>query len=86
MEVVFLPDAQDDLNYWIKTGNKSILKKIANLVQSIKDNPSSGIGKPEKLKHDLAGTWSRRITQEHRIIYEILDDKILIHSAKGHYE
>jgi toxin YoeB len=86
MEVIFLPDAQDDLDYWIKTGNKSVLKKIANLVQSIKDTPSSGIGKPEKLKHSLTGTWSRRINHEHRIIYEIVDDKILIHSVKGHYE
>ena len=85
MEVIFLPNAQDDLNYWIKIGNKAVLKKIANLVQAIKNELYTGIGKPEKLKHDLTGTWSRRINHEHRIIYEIVDEKVLILSAKGHY-
>lgn len=85
MEIVFLPDADDDLNFWVKTGNKAILKKIAQLVEAIKENPSEGIGKPEQLKHNLAGLWSRRINQEHRIVYEISDDKILVHSLKGHY-
>ncbi len=85
MEVEFLPDAQDDLNFWVKTGNKPILKKIAQLIESIKENPFEGIGKPEQLKYSLSGAWSRRITKEHRLVYDIEDDNIIILSAKGHY-
>jgi toxin YoeB len=85
MEIIFLPDSESELQYWIKTGNKSILKKIAQLVLSIQNEPYSGLGKPEPLKHDLSGLWSRRINKEHRLVYEILDGKILIHSVKGHY-
>lgn len=85
MEIVFLPDAEADLNYWVRTGNKSALKKITQLMAAILLNPYQGIGKPEPLKHDLSGTWSRRITKEHRLVYEVLGDKILIHSARGHY-
>lgn len=85
MEIVLLPDADDDLNFWIKTGNKSILKKIAQLTAAISENPFEGIGKPEPLKYNLANCWSRRINQEHRIVYELIDQKIIIHSLKGHY-
>ena len=85
MEVEFLPDAQDDLSFWVKTGNKPILKKIAQLIESIKENPFEGIGKPEQLKYSLSGAWSRRITKEHRLVYDIEDDNIVILSAKGHY-
>ena len=85
MEIVFLPDAKDDLNYWVKTGNKQIIKKITQLIESIKKTPFEGIGKPEPLKFYLINSWSRRINQEHRLVYEIQDNKILIHSAKGHY-
>lgn len=85
MEVEFLPDAQDDLSFWVKTGNKPILKKIAQLIESIKENPFEGIGKPEQLKYSLSGAWSRRITKEHRLVYDIEDDNIIILSAKGHY-
>jgi len=86
MEIIFLPEAENDLNYWTKTGNQSILKKIANLIENIHINPFEGIGKPEQLKHNLTGIWSRRINREHRLIYEIVDDKILIYSVKGHYK
>ena len=85
MEIVFLPDAKDDLNYWVKTGNKQIIMKIAQLIESIKKTPFEGIGKPEPLKFYLINSWSRRINQEHRLVYEIQDNKILIHSEKGHY-
>lgn len=85
MEIIFLPDADDDLKYWVKTGNKVVLKKISSLVKSIQDTPYEGLGKPEGLKHNLSGLWSRRINQEHRLVYEIEDDKIFIHSLKGHY-
>ncbi len=85
MEIVFLPEAEEDLNYWIKSGNKIILKKIAQLIEAITENPFEGIGKPEPLKNGLTGCWSRRINIEHRLVYEIIDNKILIHSVKGHY-
>ncbi|MDT8415642.1 MAG: Txe/YoeB family addiction module toxin [Flavobacteriaceae bacterium] len=85
MEIVFLPDAKRDLDFWVKTGNKSIVKKITLLIASIRESSFEGIGKPEPLKHSLSGCWSRRINKEHRLVYEVLDNKILIHSAKGHY-
>ena len=85
MEIVLLPDADNDLNFWKKTGNKSILKKIAQFIVAIKDNPFDGIGKPEPLKYSLRNCWSRRINHEHRIVYEITDSEILIPSLKGHY-
>ncbi|HLO56189.1 MAG TPA: Txe/YoeB family addiction module toxin [Saprospiraceae bacterium] len=85
MEVIFLPDAEDDLQYWISTGNKPIIKKIAQLIDDIMIHPYSGIGKPELLKHNLSGAWSRRINKEHRLVYELTDGNVLILSAKGHY-
>jgi len=85
MEIIFLPEAEEDLDFWIKSGNKTILKKIAQLVEAITKTPFEGVGKPEPLKYNLTGCWSRRINTEHRLVYEILDNKILIHSAKGHY-
>ncbi|MCA6423782.1 MAG: Txe/YoeB family addiction module toxin [Flavobacterium sp.] len=85
MEVVFLPQADNDLSFWVKTGNKPILKKIAKLTQAILENPYTGIGKPEALKFNLAGKWSRRITEEHRYIYQIEDNILKVYSLKGHY-
>lgn len=85
MEIVLLPDADDDLNFWVKSGNKAILKKISELIRSIQETPFQGIGKPEGLKHNLSGLWSRRISHEHRLVYEVREEKILIHSLKGHY-
>jgi toxin YoeB len=57
MEVVFLPKANEDLDYWIKTNNRAILKKISQLIEAIIGNPYSGIGKPEALKYQLTGKW-----------------------------
>lgn len=85
MEVIFLPDAEDDLNFWVTSGNKPILKKIAQLIDDIKLHPYSGLGKPKPLKHNLTGCWSRRINKEHRLVYEVDQDVILILSTKGHY-
>lgn len=86
MEVIFLPEADDDLQFWVKTGNKAILKKIAQLIDDIKANPFDGLGKPEPLKHKLSGSWSRRINKEHRLVYELVEGStILILSARGHY-
>ena len=85
MEVIFLPDADDDLQFWISAGNKVIIKKIVQLIDDIKVHPYTGLGKPEPIKHKLSGAWSRRINKEHRLIYEMDGEKILILSARGHY-
>ncbi len=85
MEIVFAPKALDDLNHWKKSGNTSVKKKINELLQSIIETPFSGIGKPEALKHELSGKWSRRINGEHRIIYSVIDDTLNVYSLKGHY-
>ena len=90
MQIVFTTKARKDLDFWIKSGNKSILSKIANLIEDIKLHPFEGIGKPEQLKHQLSGRWSRRINQEHRIIYKVTEENTIeildILSLKGHYE
>lgn len=85
MEIVLSPKAEDDLSFWEKSGNKSILKKIAQLTRAIMEDPFTGIGKPEQLKHKFSGLWSRRINEEHRILYEVDTEIITIYSLKGHY-
>ncbi len=80
-----MPEAKTDLDFWIKSGNKPVLKKIAQLLESVSTTPYEGIGKPEPLKYSLIGCWSRRIDQEHRIVYEVHPNKIIILSLKGHY-
>jgi toxin YoeB len=85
MEIVYLPKADEDLEYWVETGNKPVLKKIAQLTEAILHTPYTGIGKPEALKHQLAGKWSRRITGEHRYIYQIDGDIFKVYSLRGHY-
>jgi toxin YoeB len=85
MEIVFTAKAMEDLDYWKKSGNKLVLQKIRSLLESTLETPFIGIGKPELLKFELAGCWSRRINQEHRLIYEIDAERILVLSCKGHY-
>ncbi|MBA0883389.1 Txe/YoeB family addiction module toxin [Flavobacterium undicola] len=89
MQIVFTPKAKKDLDFWVKSGNKTILRKINTLIEDIQLHPYDGIGKPEALKHELSGKWSRRIDKEHRIIYEIIDENTIdilsIFSLKGHY-
>ncbi|QNL48964.1 Txe/YoeB family addiction module toxin [Olivibacter sp. SDN3] len=89
MEVIYTPQAVEDLNYWKKSGNKAIQKKIQQLILAIIENPFEGIGKPEPLKHQLSGSWSRRINREHRIVYEVYNDQTVvileIQSLRGHY-
>jgi toxin YoeB len=85
MEIIYQPKALDDLKYWKKSGQRQIQAKILTLLLSIQSTPFEGIGKPEALKHDWSGMWSRRINHEHRLIYEIKNDEIHIHSLKDHY-
>ncbi|MDU5333219.1 Txe/YoeB family addiction module toxin [Enterococcus sp.] len=77
--------AWDDYMYWHEHGNKTNIKKINRLIKDIERNPFSGIGKPEPLKFELTGKWSRRISDEHRLIYNVEEDTIFIYSAKDHY-
>lgn len=85
MEITYSADAKEDLLFWRKSGNKAIQKKITSILNSILETPFEGIGKPEPLKYDLSGRWSRRINQEHRVIYDVTDLRINIYSLRGHY-
>ncbi|TDG35687.1 Txe/YoeB family addiction module toxin [Pedobacter changchengzhani] len=85
MEVVYTDRAEQELKEWVNSGNKQIRKKIIALIQSILETPFTGIGKPEQLKHNRAGYWSRRITDEHRLVYKVEHNKIIIIQLKFHY-
>ena len=67
MQITFSPKAKEDFDFWIST-NKAVARKIVQLIKAIEENPFIGIGKPELLKRDLAGYWSRRINREHRLV------------------
>ena len=82
----FSEKTDEDLLFHKKSGNKLILKKIVTFLEEIAEHPYSGTGKPEPLKYDLSGKWSRRINQEHRLVYEVIESIVKIHSAKGHYD
>ena len=86
MEVEYKKKALEDRDYWKQQGNQKIQIRISELINDICDHPFTGIGKPEPLRYELSGLWSRRITDQHRIIYEVLNNKISIISMKGHYE
>ncbi|QUS60051.1 Txe/YoeB family addiction module toxin [Synechocystis sp. PCC 7339] len=80
----FDPNAFDDLQWWIEHDRKQALR-IMKLIKEIQRDPFTGLGKPEPLKHELSGCWSRRITQEHRLIYEVQNEKIRILACRYHY-
>lgn len=84
MKLVFSEKAWKDYLYWQRT-DKKLLKRINLLIRDIKRVPYEGIGKPEPLKHGLSGYWSRRITDEHRIVYKAEDRAILIAQLRYHY-
>ena len=85
MELEFTEQAQKDLKYWKKINNLAVQKRISTLLEAIKEEPYTGIGNPEALKHQLTGLWSRRINREHRLVYEVLEDKIMIYALRFHY-
>ena len=78
-------DAWDDYIYW-QTQNKKTLKRINQLIKDIGRNPFEGIGKPEPLKGNLTGFWSRRIDEEHRLVYAVEENAVLLISCRGHYD
>jgi toxin YoeB len=83
-ESVFEPEFRSDLQYWAKNDRK-ILLKIFELIEAVMSQPFDGIGKPEPLRHKSTGTWSRRITKEHRIVYKVSAEKINFVQARYHY-
>ena len=85
MKFVFVEESWEDYLYWQKT-DKKMLQKINALLKDISKTPFSGIGKPEALKHKYRGFWSRRIDQEHRLIYKIHEDEIQIVKCRFHYD
>jgi toxin YoeB len=80
----FDPAALEDLIWWVKNDRKKALR-IFRLIQDCHSDPFHGIGKPEPLKHQLAGCWSRRIDDEHRIVYQVSEEKIRILACRYHY-
>lgn len=85
MKVCFAERGWEDYLYWLKTDRKT-LGKINDLIKAIQREPYAGIGKPEPLRFGLAGYWSRRIDQEHRVVYKVEDDTLFIAQCRFHYE
>ena len=83
-EAVFHPEFLDDLRFWAETDRK-ILLKLLDLVEAVQRDPFSGIGKPEPLRPKAAGSWSRRLTKEHRLVYMVREDRIDFLQARFHY-
>ena len=83
-EAVFQPEFLEDLRFWVENDRK-VARRILSLVEAIVRDPFTGIGKPEPLKYLAPGTWSRRITQEHRIVYFVREDRIDFLQARYHY-
>ena len=81
---MFHPEFRQDLRYWVETDRKVALR-VFELAESVLRDPFSGIGKPEPLKYILAGCWSRRITQEHRLVYRVREGRIHFLQARYHY-
>jgi len=82
--IAFLPKAFEDFNFWAME-DKKIYNRIITLIKDIGRQPFQGIGKPEPLKYELKGLWSRRITDEHRLVYNITEDEIILFSCRFHY-
>jgi len=84
MKLIFSERAWEDCLYW-QSQDQKILNRINQLIREIKRNPFAGTSKPEPLKHAFAGYWSRRITDEHRLVYRIQEDSVLIAQIRYHY-
>lgn len=84
MKLIFSENAWEDYLYWQRIDHK-LLKRINLLIQDIQRSPYDGIGKPEPLKHALSGYWSRRINDEHRIVYKIMNDSLFVAQLRYHY-
>jgi toxin YoeB len=85
MRITFSQNSWEDYISW-QSEDKKMLGKINGLIKDIQRTPHTGIGKPEPLKYDLAGLWSRRIDREHRLVYQVIGNDILIYSCRYHYD
>jgi toxin YoeB len=85
MRITFSTNSWEEYTSW-QAEDKQVLKKINSLIKDIQKHPYEGLGKPEPLKYDLAGFWSRRIDREHRLVYQVVNQEILIYSCKYHYD
>ena len=85
MQILLSDVAKEHYRFWIKTNNTKIISKITFLIEDIQEHPFTGLGKPEPLKGDYSGYWSRRIDKEHRLIYKVENDKIIIIQCRFHY-
>lgn len=85
MRVVFTPHGWADYTHW-HTADRTMIKRINRLIDAARRDPCTGIGKPEQLRHALAGAWSRRITEEHRLVYLVDNDDLVILQVRFHYE
>lgn len=85
MEIVLLKQALIDREYWKRSGNEKIMNRISALLADILEHPYTGIGKPEPLKYELAGKWSRRINAEHRLIYSVSNDTVIVYVFSMRY-
>ena len=85
MEVVYTKIAKSHLKYWKESGQKKVQQRIQQLINSIEKTPFEGIGKPEELKHNWAGFWSREITKKDRLIYTVGANIVTVYSLKTHY-
>ncbi len=81
---VFRPEFRQDLRYWVET-NRRVALRVLDLVEAVMRDPFQGVGKPEPLKYVLAGAWSRRITEEHRLVYAVSTHRIDFVQARYHY-
>lgn len=84
MKLIFTPEAWQDYLFW-QEHDKKILARINDLIKETLRSPFNGIGKPEPLRYELKGFWSRRINEEHRLIYQVADDSLIIASVRFHY-
>ena len=85
MRLEFKPQAFEDLRYWVQHQPKTA-KRILRMIEETRREPFGGIGKPEPLRNELTGWWSKRIDGEHRLIYQVEDGILVIAQARGHYE
>ena len=84
MNITFTPPGWEDYQHWQRT-DKRILKRIHELMKDVQRSPTEGIGKPEPLKHNLSGCWSRRITEEHRLVYRVVGSEVVYLQMRYHY-
>jgi len=85
MKITFSPNSWEDYLSW-QSEDKKMLKKINSLLKDIRRTSYQGLGKPEPLKYDLAGLWSRRIDREHRLVYQVIRDELFVYSCRYHYD